>query len=222
MDLSDVVDRRGRADTRDFLGRETHLARDHPGVAGNPPRVAVKIGVARLYPGHELLEQPGALLRAEALNLQSPARIAHRADHVQRAAQTALSAQAVQVAPDHQLAEEDILRAGHDLPHQAAQRGRAQREDDPEREARAGRRYAPGRPRPPDHRDREADHEQRRDQHLSDLPDRRRQPTSPTQHRQPLGRRLQGIQVGALGTPSGPGGSLSRRCQGSDWLWWKY
>ena len=141
-------------------------------------------------------------------------------DHVQRGGQPALCAQAVQVAPDHQLAEQEVLRAGmfshsrqptRTRPATDASRGATPattEETLPTRAAttrsRSGsRRRAPSRPAPP----RPAGPTAPAD--VAAAAPAAARPTAPGHP----GRRP--------GTPSGPGGSLSRRCQGSDWLWWK-
>ena len=170
LGLADVVQGSRCANSRDLLGGKPHVPRDHPGVARDPARVPVQVGVARLHAGHEPLEQPGLLAHERGVDTPAVARRSRqRRRQLGGVAELPLRVQAVQVAPHHQLAEQKVLGALVALPGELAGPRGAERERHAEGEGDRGRFDGAGLAQPPHRRDRHAGDEQRRERDLREL-----------------------------------------------------
>src|SRR5664280_2366601 len=136
-------------------------------MTGHSAGMAVEVGVARLHPGDEALQQARLLVRAEAAD--ELLCLAHRPNHVAGRCEPALGVPAMQKTPDHQLAEQEIIGTGPLLPDHATQTRGAKRQAHAESNADQGRRDGPGGAQPPDEPNRSSCDEQRRGENLQQL-----------------------------------------------------
>src|ERR1035437_2231200 len=189
LELSDIVNRGGRADPGHLLPPEAHPPGEHPGITGDPAGMPVGVGVRGLQRRAQLFQRLGLSFSAQAVG-DALLRLVHRPEHLQRRRQAAVVAPATDEPPDHELPEQETSGTGPCLPEGAADIEGTERKANRERHAKGCRSDRPRGTQPPYDEDRAHRDEERRCRNLPQIP--------PEPYRVQRGDHMLGSRSGSL------------------------